>query len=74
MFCVTPKYDMKLRTLLLLGNILTMVSRADASAQRFWEVLDTQPAVTVIPNPHQGAAIHTDRVGKWHGEHEIKVT
>ena len=43
--------------LMMLGNILTMVSRADASAQRFWEVLDTQPAVTVIPNPHQGATI-----------------
>jgi len=43
--------------LMRLGNIRTMVSRADASAQRFWEVLDTQPAVTVIPNPQQGAAI-----------------
>jgi ATP-binding cassette subfamily B multidrug efflux pump len=43
--------------LMMLGNILTMVSRADASAQRFWEILDTQPAVTVIPNPHQAATI-----------------
>jgi ATP-binding cassette subfamily B multidrug efflux pump len=31
--------------LLLLGNILTMISRADASAERIWEVLDTVPAI-----------------------------
>ena len=43
--------------LMMLGNILTMVSRADASAQRFWQVLDTQPAVKVIPNPHQAASV-----------------
>ena len=43
--------------LMMLGNILTMVSRADASAQRYWEVLDTQPAVKVIPHPHQAAAV-----------------
>ncbi len=43
--------------LMMLGNILTMVSRADASAQQFWEVLDTQPAVKVIPNPHQAASV-----------------
>ncbi len=43
--------------LMMLGNILTMVSRADASAQRFLEVLDTQPAISVIPNPHQAATI-----------------
>ena len=44
--------------LMLLGNILTMVSRADASAQRFWEVLETQPAIQVSPNPHQAGTIH----------------
>jgi ATP-binding cassette subfamily B multidrug efflux pump len=38
--------------LMLLGNILTMVSRADASAGRLWEVLDTRPAVTVAVEPH----------------------
>ena len=43
--------------LMLLGNILTMVSRADASAQRFWEVLDTPPAVKVSPTPHKAAVI-----------------
>jgi ATP-binding cassette subfamily B protein len=31
--------------LLLLGNMLTMVSRAEASAERFFEVLDTEPLV-----------------------------
>ena len=43
--------------LMMLGNILTMVSRADASAQRSWQVLDTQPAVKVIHNPHQAASV-----------------
>ena len=43
--------------LMMLGNILTMVSRADASAQRFWEVLDTKPAISVVPNPHQVATM-----------------
>ena len=43
--------------LMMLGNILTMVSRADASAQRYFEVLDTKPAITVIPNPHKDATI-----------------
>jgi ATP-binding cassette subfamily B multidrug efflux pump len=44
--------------LMLLGNILTMVSRAEASAGRFWEVLDTRPAVQVAPEPYTGAALH----------------
>jgi ATP-binding cassette subfamily B protein len=39
--------------LMLLGNILTMVSRAEASAERIWEVLDTQPVVQVVPSPHR---------------------
>jgi len=43
--------------LMMLGNILTMVTRADASAQRFWEMLDTQPAVQVRPDAHRAAAI-----------------
>ncbi|MFL7837897.1 MAG: ABC transporter ATP-binding protein [Candidatus Promineifilaceae bacterium] len=41
--------------LLLLGNILTMFSRADASASRVWEVLDMQPALPVAPSPHTAA-------------------
>ena len=43
--------------LMMLGNILTMVTRADASAQRFWELLDTQPAVQGIPDPHKAEMI-----------------
>ncbi len=39
--------------LLLLGNILTMVSRADASAARVWEVLDTEPVVKTAVAPYQ---------------------
>jgi ATP-binding cassette subfamily B protein len=39
--------------LMLLGNVLTMVSRAEASAERFLEVLDAQPAVKVIADPHK---------------------
>jgi ATP-binding cassette subfamily B protein len=37
--------------IMLLGNILTTFSRAEASAERIWEVLDTQPAVIVGSNP-----------------------
>jgi len=38
--------------LLLLGNILTMVSRAEASAERVWEVLDTRPVLKIPDHPH----------------------
>jgi ATP-binding cassette subfamily B multidrug efflux pump len=38
--------------LLLLSNILTMFTRADASAKRVWEVLDMQPALPMPPSPH----------------------
>jgi ATP-binding cassette subfamily B multidrug efflux pump len=44
--------------LMMLGNILPMVSRAEASAGRFWEVLDTRPAIQVAPEPYVGAALH----------------
>jgi ATP-binding cassette subfamily B protein len=43
--------------LMMLGNVLTMVSRAEASAGRFWEVLDTKPAIQVAANPHRGAVL-----------------
>ena len=43
--------------LMLLGNVLTMVSRADASAGRIWEVLDTRPAVKVAAEPHKATAL-----------------
>jgi ATP-binding cassette subfamily B multidrug efflux pump len=39
--------------LLLLGNILTMASRSEASAQRVWELLDTEPFVQVSESPHR---------------------
>jgi ATP-binding cassette subfamily B protein len=39
--------------LLLLGNVLTMVSRAEASAARILEVLDTRPLIQVAPVPHR---------------------
>jgi ATP-binding cassette subfamily B protein len=40
--------------LLLLGNVLTMVSRAEASAERVLEVLATEPVVrpAAAPQPH----------------------
>jgi ATP-binding cassette subfamily B multidrug efflux pump len=44
--------------LMMLGNILPMVSRAEASAGRFWEVLDTRPAVQVAPEPYIAAVLH----------------
>ena len=51
--------------LMLLGNILTMVSRADASSARVWEVLDTEPLVKTAVSPHKsneltGAVQFTD--------------
>jgi len=64
--------------LMLLGNILTMVSRADASAARVWEVLDTEPMVKTAVSPHQsdqltGAVKFTDvtfaYTGSKNGEH-----
>lgn len=39
--------------LLLLGNMLTMVSRAEASAERVLEVLDTEPRIKPLASPHQ---------------------
>jgi len=38
--------------LLLLSNMLTMVARADASAARVLEVLDTEPLMQVAASPH----------------------
>jgi ATP-binding cassette subfamily B protein len=43
--------------LMLLGNVLTMISRAEASAGRLWEVLDTQPALQVAATPHTAPAL-----------------
>jgi ATP-binding cassette subfamily B protein len=43
--------------LMLLGNVLTMVSRAEASAGRFWEVLDTRPSIKESAKPHKAPAL-----------------
>jgi len=40
--------------LLLLSNILMMVSRAEASAERYFEVLDAQPRIQKVAEPYQG--------------------
>ncbi|MEZ4679428.1 MAG: ABC transporter ATP-binding protein [Caldilineaceae bacterium] len=42
--------------LLLLSNILMMVSRAEASAARYFEVLDAQPRIQKVAAPFQGTA------------------
>jgi len=49
--------------LLLLSNILMMVSRAEASAERYFEVLDAQPRIQKVAQPFQGsqAARHAVR-------------
>jgi len=43
--------------LLLLGTVLTMVSRAEASADRILEVLDTRPLIQPVPSPHQAERV-----------------
>ncbi len=42
--------------LLLLSNILMMVSRAEASAERYFEVLDAEPRIQKVAKPYQGTA------------------
>jgi ATP-binding cassette subfamily B multidrug efflux pump len=43
--------------LLLLGNVLTMVSRAEASAARILEVLDTRALIQPVPSPHRAERV-----------------
>jgi len=43
--------------LMLLGNVLTMVARAEASAERVLEVLDTEPLIQIVPTPHQAETV-----------------
>ncbi len=43
--------------LLFLGNLLMMAARAEASAARVMEVLDTKPALKIAPQPHQAAPL-----------------
>ncbi|MFN2105383.1 MAG: ABC transporter ATP-binding protein [Candidatus Promineifilaceae bacterium] len=42
--------------ILLLGNVLTMIARAEASADRIWEILDTAPALQTAADPYHGGA------------------
>lgn len=44
--------------LLLLSNILNMVSRAEASSERVWELLDTEPAVKTAASPHTAPSLN----------------
>lgn len=44
--------------LLFLGNLLMMAARAEASAERLLEVLDTQPALPIAPAPHRAERLH----------------
>ena len=43
--------------LMLLSNVLTMISRAEASSERVWELLDTQPAIQVAAAPHTAPSL-----------------
>lgn len=43
--------------LLLLGNVLTMVSRAEASAGRIMEVLETRSLIQPAPAPHRAEGL-----------------
>ncbi len=43
--------------LLLLSNILNMVSRAESSSERIWEILDIEPAIRVADDPHTAAEL-----------------
>ncbi len=38
--------------LMMLGNMLTMVSQAEASSERIWEVLDKRPTIRQAAAPH----------------------
>jgi len=58
--------------LLLLSNILTMASRSEASAQRVWELLDTEAVVQISESPHrtdkvQGSVIFDDVSFRYDG-------
>ncbi len=46
-----------LTPLLMLSNMLTMVSRAEASAERVLEVLETRPLLKIVSSPHQAEAV-----------------
>ena len=44
--------------ILLLGNVLTMIARAQASADRIWEILDTEPALETAAAPYQEQTVN----------------
>ena len=46
--------------LLFLGNLLMMLARAEASAERLLEVLDTAPALQIAAEPHRATRIRGD--------------
>ena len=61
--------------LMLLGNVLTMVSRADASASRIGELLETEPVVKTAVSPHttstlQGAVTFSNITFRYNGNEE----
>jgi ATP-binding cassette subfamily B protein len=43
--------------LMLLGNMLTMATRAEASAARVLEVLDTEPLIQTVPSPYKAKSV-----------------
>lgn len=43
--------------LLFLGNLLMMAARAEASAERLVEVLNTKPALSIAPAPHRAQRV-----------------
>jgi ATP-binding cassette subfamily B protein len=43
--------------LLLLSNVLSMLSRAESSSARVWELLDTEPAVKTAVSPHSATSL-----------------
>jgi ATP-binding cassette subfamily B protein len=43
--------------LLLLSNMLMMVSRAEASSARVFEILDTEPSLKIAPTPYVPASV-----------------
>ena len=44
--------------MLMLSHILTMASRSEASAERVWEVLDTEPVLQVPESPRVADKVH----------------
>ena len=43
--------------LLLLGNVLTMISRAEVSSTRIFELFNTRPLIQAVPSPHRAEKV-----------------